>query len=297
VEIFRKLCYYKVKCIAKGEMQVELNWLQSLFYGFLSGLTEFFPVSADAHRRLYLALFGLSESESGLLFSARLGCLLAVIFATLPLLNRLDRERRFSAMSRRRTKRQPDTRTMASLHLIKVAIFPVLLGLLAFRLYEPVMDRLWLLALLLTVNGIMLYIPQFLPSGNKDSLNLTTMDALLVGIAGAAGVIPGLSRIGMMTSVSGMRGTDRRYGLDIGLLLCIPVLLVLTVLDAGAWIISGGLTFLSLLRYLCTAAASFGGAYLSIITMRFISFKSGYSGFAYYSWGLALSTFILYLSI
>ena len=43
--------------------------------------------------------------------------------------------------------------------------------------------------------------------------------------------------------------------------------------------------------------ASYGGAYLAILTLRFLSVNLGFSGFAYYSWGAALLIFILYMSI
>lgn len=276
---------------------MELNWLQSLFYGFLSGLTEFLPVSAEAHRCLYLALLGMPAEESGLLLASRLGSLAAVFFCTLPLITKLSREHSAYGAARQRRSRQPDSRSIASLQLLKTAVFPVLLGLVLLRFVAPVSQRLWLLALMMVINGIVLYIPQHLPSGNKDSLSLNTTDALLIGLAGIAGVVPGVSRLGMMSSVAEMRGADRRYSLDMCLVLCLPVLLALSVLDGFAVLTAGGLTFLSILRYLCSAAASFGGAYLSIFTMRSISFKSGYSGFAYYCWGLALSTFILFLMI
>lgn len=276
---------------------MELNWLQSLIYCFISGLTEFFPVSAEAHRKLCIAVFGVSSEESGLVFAVRLGCLAAVLLSTLPLIEKLYRERKFATMSRLRRKHQPDPRSLATLRVLMVAIFPALLGLVALRFFAPVTQYLWLLAIILVINGIALYIPQHFPSGNKDSLNLTTADSLLIGLAGAAGVVPGVSRIGMMSSVAGMRGADRRYSLDICLLICVPILLVLTVIDGFVMLIGGGLTGLVLLRYLCSAMMAFAGAYLSIITMRFLAFKSGFSGFAYYCWGLALTTFILYLVI
>ena len=40
-----------------------LSWLQSLLYGLISGLTEIFPVSAQAHQALVMQLFGRSQRE------------------------------------------------------------------------------------------------------------------------------------------------------------------------------------------------------------------------------------------
>ena len=48
---------------------------------------------------------------------------------------------------------------------------------------------------------------------------------------------------------------------------------------------------------LLTGALSFGGGMVSIGFMRYLSVKAGFDGFSYYSFGLALFSFILYLTI
>ena len=35
-----------------------MTWLESLLYGLLSGIAEFLPISADAHRHLFCLLTG-----------------------------------------------------------------------------------------------------------------------------------------------------------------------------------------------------------------------------------------------
>ena len=44
---------------------MDLNWLQSIIYGFVSGLMDILPVSAQAHRALLLKLFGVLISRYG----------------------------------------------------------------------------------------------------------------------------------------------------------------------------------------------------------------------------------------
>jgi undecaprenyl pyrophosphate phosphatase UppP len=109
-------------------------------------------------------------------------------------------------------------------------------------------------------------------------------------------VIPGISRITGITAVGQLRRCDRRYILDIGLILCIPALIVLIVFDFIALFTAGGAAvgFLTCLLALLTA---FVGGYLGITFIRFLAVKVGFSGFAYYSWGAALFAFILYLTI
>ena len=274
---------------------MELNWLQSLFYGLVCGISEFFPVSSETHRRLYLTLFGATAEEPGLAFAARFGCLAALIVALFPLIMRLYRDSQLSMQPK--SKHRPDPASLATFGILKVAILPVMLALLATGLANNLTAKPWVLAIVTALAGVVLYIPRHLQTGNKNALNFTFWDSLLMGLSGALGVIPGVSRMGMMLSVTQMRSADRRFAVDLCLLVCIPVLLVLCAISGIAAIAAGGVGFIDFLRHICTAAAAFGGAYLGIFTMRFIAFKSDHTGFAFYSWGLALATFIIYLAI
>ena len=42
---------------------MDLNWFQGIIYGFVSGLMDILPVSAQAHRVLLLKLFGTRGSS------------------------------------------------------------------------------------------------------------------------------------------------------------------------------------------------------------------------------------------
>ena len=120
----------------------------------------------------------------------------------------------------------------------------------------------------------------------------------MLGISGAVGVIPGISRIGTMISVGLMKGCDRGYILDIALLASLPVLLGLMIVDCVAIAMApAAIGLMMLLYYLLAAAAAFGGAWLAMVIMRFLSVKSNFYGFAYYNWGLALFSFLVYLMI
>ena len=47
-----------------GGIGLELNWLQSLALGLVSGLTEILPVSAQAHQTILLTFFGGSFANA-----------------------------------------------------------------------------------------------------------------------------------------------------------------------------------------------------------------------------------------
>ena len=77
----------------------------------------------------------------------------------------------------------------------------------------------------------------------------------------------------------------------------VPTILFLLVLDLIS-VFTVGLTALSFwlfIGYILSISAAFAGGYIAIKLMRFLLVNSGLSGFAYYSWGAAAFTFILYL--
>jgi undecaprenyl pyrophosphate phosphatase UppP len=79
----------------------------------------------------------------------------------------------------------------------------------------------------------------------------------------------------------------------------LPVFLVYLLFDAVAVVSGGNDAFgvMAILGYVLAALGAFLGASLSLHMMRSFSRKIGFSGFAYYCWGAALFTFIMYLSI
>jgi undecaprenyl pyrophosphate phosphatase UppP len=108
-----------------------------------------------------------------------------------------------------------------------------------------------------------------------------------------------LSRVGVLTSVSSIRGADKEHSLNWALMLSFPVLLVLLGFDVYA-IITEGVGNVGLMAALNYALATFGaffGASICLRMLRSFSKRVGFSGFAYYCWGAALFTFIMYLAV
>ncbi len=276
---------------------MQLGWLESLFYGLISGVTEFLPVSSEAHRALFLELTG-SQDSALIRLAVHLGALISLLVACAPILSRLNRERRIAAEAKSCRRRQPDTRSMLDMRVLRTGLIPLLLCFVAWPFVKELQERQWLMAILLAVNGIFLYAPQFLPSANKDSQSMSSLDAAVMGLGAGAGVVPGLSRVGIATSLGLTRGVQRRHALDLSLLWSVPALAVLLVLDVvGIFGAVGAVTFFGILKSLLAGLAAFGSAWFGIFVMRFLSVRAGFAGFAYYSWGVALFSFILYLTI
>lgn len=272
--------------------------LHKFIFALISGITEFLPVSAPAHQLIYERITGRQISDAGLILMIHLGCIAALLLGCKNQLSRLRREKRLAKYARRRNSRKPDPAALMDWKLLKIAAIPVLISILFYRLAGKLVGSPALLTLFLIGNGVLLFIPRLLSQGNKNGRSLSGLDGILIGLGGVLAVIPGFSRVGSIVSAGLARGAERSYALDFALLLSIPALIGMAVFDVYGVASSGVvLSVSSVLGYLIAGAASFGSGYLGIMLMRFLFTKTGGTGFAYYSWGLALVSFILYLIV
>lgn len=276
---------------------MEWNWLLSLIYGAIGGFFEFLPVPPGAQQQLLVRLTGVTEDVSALSLPVHIGCLLAVFFLYYSRLAKLRREKRIAAIPPRRRKRQPDVVSLMEAKLLRFGMVPLIAAVIATPLLAGYFKRVWVLAILVCINGIVVLIPQYLPGSNKDARGLSPLDALLIGMSGMLGVIPGFSRIAAMIACAKMRGTDQQFAIDYIFLLMMSAMaaaclteMVFLVLG-GASLFSGWTLLHGFLAMVSAAACAVAG----ITLMRFLAVKIGFSSFAYYSFGLGMFTFILYL--
>lgn len=276
---------------------MELNWFNSVIYGLLSGLMDILPVSAQAHKVLLLKFFGVKELENVQHLLIHIGIFAALYYTSQAQFIRMNRARALARIPKKKRKRPLDTRSMMDWSLLKTIAVPVILGLFCYQYVQKIQTDFMLIALFLFLNGVILYVPQFLPTGNRDSRTLSRVEGLLMGLGGAVSVLPGISAIGAATSIGSVCGVERTYGLNMALMMNTFLTAGLIVYDllaiAGAGL--GTLSFLILIRYLLTAATAFCGTLLGIKVMRHIAGQRGFSMFGIYCWGMALFIFILNL--
>ncbi len=272
---------------------MELGWLESIIYGLLSGFAEFLPISARAQQTLFLKLLG-KEWDPISSLAVHMGMVLAVLLSCTNYISKLNRERRIASTPRAKRKRQPELKSMLDLRLLRIAGVPVVLCFAAYPFVGFVSNQLWLLAIVMIVNGMILYLPPYFPQANKDSLSLSGLDGFLIGTGCGLGVVPGISWLGCALTIAQLRGSDRRYALDFALLLAIPAAVLWIGFDIYGIVTATQIQF-HLLKFLLAGAAAFGGGCTGIFCMRFLSVRSGFSGFSYYCWGAAFLALILYL--
>ena len=276
---------------------MELSLLQSLLMGILSGFAEIFPVSAQAHRLVILKLFGLEGEPVILRLMLHISAVAALNFYCKGHIVRMMRAQRLSRIPKKRRKRPLDTASLMDFNLLKMATLPIILVFVFYRKLAFFASDLVFVAMLLAINGVILYIPQYLPGSNKDSGSMSRVDSLVMGLGGALGSTSGISALGGTVSMATIRGMEPGKALDLALILNIPVNLALIFCDivdiVGGGL--GGLSFKALLGSVLAAALAFVCIIIACNLLKKIVKNVGFCVFGFYSWGMAVLTFVIYL--
>ena len=278
---------------------MELNWLQSILFGLVSGAADIIPVSGQAHRLLLLKFFGVNQLPNLLALVLHLSVAAALYLSSQGQFVRMNRARALARIPKKKRKRPLDTRSMMDWSLIKTMLVPTVIGLLLNSRVRGWSVNMFLIAGMLFVNGLILYIPQFLPTSNRDSRTLTRLEGVLMGLGAGASALPGISTVGIMVSIASVCGIERLYGLNMTFIVKLFFLIGLMVYDVLAIITDGlgGLTVMLLAQYLFTGLLSFGASMFAIRLLRRLAPEHGFHTFGVYCWGLALFTFILNLVV
>ena len=278
---------------------MELNWLQSILFGLVSGVADIIPVSGQAHRLLLLKFFGVNQMPNLLALVLHLSVAAALYLSSQGQFVRMNRARALARIPKKKRKRPLDTRSMMDWSLIKTMLVPTVIGLLLNSRVRGWSVNMFLIAGMLFLNGLILYIPQFLPTSNRDSRTLTRLEGVLMGLGAGASVLPGISTVGIMVSIASVCGIERLYGLNMTFIVKLFFLIGLMVYDVLAIITDGlgGLTVMLLAQYLFTGLLSFGASMFAIRLLRRLAPEHGFHTFGVSCWGLALFTFILNLVV
>lgn len=274
-----------------------MRFLHSLIYGFVSGLAEFLPVSNQIHQALMMEMFGMSQREPIRDLLVHIALILALWTSANSLVSRVRRDHSLSGEADKKNLNRPAARSAFDMRLVRTAATPMLLMLLFYLLASRWEHKPVILALVSILNGILLIIPEYMRHGNKDARKITSSESIMIGIFSGLSAVPGISRTGMCIASSTACGADSQNSSNWALLLSLPALALFIVFDFINLFVIGvsGVTFLAILGYLVSAIFAFIGGYISVMILRLISERTGLYAFAFYSWGMALFTFFLYL--
>ena len=274
-----------------------MNFFECIIYGVVSGLTEIFPVSSQANQMVMRHLFGVPQKEPIRDLLVHIAIVLAIFLACRGMFSKIRREQVLAYRMRRNPSQVRALKGVYDVRLVRTAMPIMVVGMFANLLFTDFYDQRPLFALVLLINATLTLLPTFMHQGNKDARNMTRGDSMLIGFAAACSAVPGISRNGAVMFMTLIRKADKQNGVTWALLLTVPAMVVLLLLDFIAIFTVGvtGVTIAVLGGYLVSMATAFAGAYLAVNTLKMLIMRADYSGFAYYDFGLALLTFVLYL--
>jgi undecaprenyl-diphosphatase len=193
----------------------------AVILGIIQALTEFLPVSSTAH--LILVPWLLGWNDGGLTFDVALhaGTLLAVlIYFFKDWVQIIGQGIGFNWGSDPQLRQNPGL-----LWLLAVASIPI--GIVGYK-FDKQADTTWrqpyLIGAMLIVVGIVIWIAERRRIGDKSMNKVSWTDGIVVGIAQAFAVIPGVSRSGSTMSAGLFRDMNRETAARFSFLLSTPAI-------------------------------------------------------------------------
>ena len=260
-----------------------MTWIEALILGLVQGLTEFLPVSSSGHLEIGKALLNV-EIKENLTFTV------LVHFATvLSTITVFFKDLRNLAGGLFAFKWNDETKYVSK---ILVSMIPVLIiGILFREEVESLFSgNLTLVGGALLVTALLLVSTQLVKAGSKK---IPFLDALIMGIAQAAAVIPGISRAGATISTGLLLKNDRsevaRFSF---LMVLIPIIgaALLDILTLSSSTAEGGVSLIALIAGFLAAYVS---GYLACTWMISLVKKGNLYWFALYCGLVGIITIVL----
>jgi undecaprenyl-diphosphatase len=193
--------------------------LKAIVLGTLQGLTEFLPISSSAHLRIFPELFGWGDPGAAFTAVIQIGTELAVLIYFRKDIWRIGRAWLLSLF-------KPEWRGQFDARMgwfIIIGSLPiVVLGVLLKDVIEEDFRSLWIIGTTLIVMGIVLGLADRFSSDDREIRQITIKDAVLMGVAQALALIPGVSRSGATISMGRVLGFQREAATRYAFLLAIP---------------------------------------------------------------------------
>jgi undecaprenyl-diphosphatase len=189
------------------------EYLEAIILGIVQGLTEFIPVSSDGHLELAKWLMGDSNSAADsfmMTIILHFGTMFAIVWV-------------FRQTIIDIIKKIPTPEGRKFILLVIISMVPAVIVGVGFekQMISLFDKKILLVALFLFINGIVLISSDFMPAAKKP---ITPLKSLLIGIAQAIAILPGISRSGSTIATSVGLGIDRNEAANFSFLILLPLL-------------------------------------------------------------------------
>lgn len=263
-----------------------LELFQAILLGVVQGLTEFLPVSSSGHLLLGQYFLGLDQDRFGLSFDVALhmGTLLAVVSYFWRDLLRMALAF-FRSFVHRDLTNDADQR-MAYL-IIAATVPAALIGYFLEDFFEGNAVRSpWVVVFNFVLVGTLFIVGEAIGTRTRRASKLGFGEAVGIGFAQAAALVPGVSRSGGTITLGLFLGLRREEAARFSFLMSVPIIAGAGGLKVGE-VISGGMsasqTLLFVVGFVTSAAVGY-------VTIRFLlNYLTSHSlrAFAFYRFAVA----------
>ena len=245
-----------------------MSLFEAIILGFIQGISEFLPVSSSGHLMVFHHILGITaEDNLTFIIVLNMGSLLPLLF--------VFRKDVIALI------KNPFQKITA---LLIIGTVPLIIATLLFEdLIESMFHMVTFLPVGFVITGVVLLLSDKLKNNRKNIDDITILDAVLIGLAQAVAVFPGISRSGSTITSTMARGVDRESAAKFSFLMSIPVAFGAVAFRATRILMRPelleGLNFVNLGAGFITAAVT---GYMAINIMLSIIKKAKLKYFALY---------------
>ena len=267
-----------------------MSIFEAMVLGLVQGLTEFLPISSTGHLRIVPAFLGWEDPGAAFTAVVQLGTMAAVL-----LYFRVELWRIAGAWLR--SLREPSMRRDQDARMgwyIILATIPIgIFGLIFKDEIESGARNLYLIGAALIVLGLALLAAEEVGRRRRVMDDVTTRDGLIVGLAQALALIPGVSRSGATITAGLFLGFDRPSAARFSFLLSVPAV-VLSGLFELKDAIGGSEDHTSVVGLILAVAIAFVTGYASIAFL--LRYLTTHSTGIFVAYRVVLGTVVLVLT-
>lgn len=220
-----------------------MSIFEALIMGLVQGLTEFLPVSSSGHLVIFSEILGLNL-EDGNAFSVLLHLATFISVCIIYYKDIIELIKEFFLLIgdifRGRFDMTRPYRRM--LIMIIIATIPAVIVGAIFSIFDidEMISNLTVVGIMLLVTAVLMYAIDRFGEGKYDAKNATYTSSLLVGLAQACALLPGLSRSGSTITASRAAGYKKEFAIKFSFLMSLPAILGAAVLEGAGLIADGG---------------------------------------------------------
>ncbi|MGO0123217.1 undecaprenyl-diphosphatase UppP [Desulfothermobacter acidiphilus] len=257
-----------------------MGFTEAIVLGIVQGLGEFLPISSSAHLVLVPWLFNWPDPGLAFDVALHLGTLVAVVAYFW---------RDWLELIHKGLRQASSREGRLFWYLVLATIPGGLAGLALEHQAETVFREPWLVGLMLIVMGAALYLADHKGLRSLNLWGISWREALLIGLAQAFAIIPGVSRSGVTIAAARALGIRREAATRFSFLLSTPIIL-------GAGLVKlKDLTpaDLTLCFFSGVAVAALTGFAAIAFLLRFVT-THNFNIFVWYRFLLGATVFLLY---